>query len=59
VISDDGKDFIRQLAITSPHEWQRLSDWYRSRGLDLAPMPPDRDGIATYSPTPSHGQDVQ
>lgn len=57
--SDDGKDFIRQLAITSPQEWQRLSDWYRSRGLDLALMPPDSDGIATYAPTPSHEQDVR
>lgn len=58
--SDNEQPFIRQLAITSPQEWQRLTDWYRTRRLDLAPMPTSDDGIATYSPTPSSSseQDV-
>lgn len=50
--------FIRQLVITSPDEWQRLSEWYRSRGMDLASIPAGQDGIATYAPTPATRRDI-
>jgi hypothetical protein len=44
------EDYLRQLAVVWPEEWERIQEWYRSRGLYLFRIPDSEDGdhIPTY-----------